>query len=156
MFGLVDFYHVPSPAGYFSVFSFCSACCVWSALSSSWKVVIPFICGFFSLWVGLDQWLVNVSWLGELVSVFWWVELYLFSLECNEVSSRLFWGFCWTWYGHGQPIFQYSYFAGELAWCILHWNLLSLGWSLVSVYVWILLGGLLSINVPWSQKSLMF
>ena len=25
--------------------------------------------------------------LGELVSVFWWVELDLFSLECNEVSS---------------------------------------------------------------------
>ena len=91
-----------------SVFSFCSACCVWGAFSSSWKVVIPFICGFFSLWVGLDPWLVNVSWLGELVSVFWWVELYLFSLECNEVSSRLFWGFCWAWYGRGQPIFQYS------------------------------------------------
>ena len=138
MFGLVDFYHVPSPTGYFSVFSFCSACCVWGALSSSWKVVIPFICGFFSLWVGLDQWLVNVSWLGELVSVFWWVELYLFSLECNEVSNSLFCGFCWAWYGHGKPIFQYpvlsSYFAGELAWCILHRNLLSLGWSLVSVY----------------------
>jgi len=29
---------------------------------------------------------------GELVSVFWWVELDLFSLECNEVSSREFWG----------------------------------------------------------------
>ena len=29
---------------------------------------------------------------GELVSVFWWVELDLFSLKCNEVSSREFWG----------------------------------------------------------------
>ena len=29
---------------------------------------------------------------GELVSVFGWVELDLFSLECNEVSSREFWG----------------------------------------------------------------
>ena len=29
-----------------------------------------------------------VSWLGELVYVFWWVELHLFSLECNEMSSR--------------------------------------------------------------------
>ena len=33
---------------------------------------------------------VKVSWLGKLVSVFWWVELYLFSLECNEVSSSEF------------------------------------------------------------------
>ena len=37
-------------------------------------------------------WLVKVSWLGKLVSVFWWVELDLFSLECNEVSSSEFWG----------------------------------------------------------------
>ena len=29
---------------------------------------------------------------GELVSVFWWVELDLFSLKCNEVSSSEFWG----------------------------------------------------------------
>ena len=27
-----------------------------------------------------------------------------------------------------------------------------LGWSLVSVYLWRLLGELLSINVPWSQE----
>ena len=29
----------------------------------------------------------QVSWLGGLVPVFWWVELDLFSPECNEVSS---------------------------------------------------------------------
>ena len=28
---------------------------------------------------------------GELVSLFWWVELDFFSLECNEVSSIEFW-----------------------------------------------------------------
>ena len=44
--------------------------------------------GVSSLWVGLYQWLVKVSWLGKLVSVFWWVELDFFSLECNEVSSN--------------------------------------------------------------------
>ena len=44
--------------------------------------------GVSSLWVGLYQWLVEVSWLGKLVSVFWWVELDVFSLECNEVSSN--------------------------------------------------------------------
>ena len=42
-------------------------------------------CGVPSLWVGLDWWLVKVSWLGKLVSVFWWVELDFFSLEYNEV-----------------------------------------------------------------------
>ena len=38
--------------------------------------------------MGLDAWLVKVSWLGKLVLVFWWVELNVFSLECNEVSSN--------------------------------------------------------------------
>ena len=37
-------------------------------------------------------WLVKVSWLGELVSVFWWVKQDFFSLECNEGSSSEFWG----------------------------------------------------------------
>ena len=45
-------------------------------------------CGVSSLWVGLYGWLVKVSWLGKLVSVFWWVELDFFSLECNEMSSN--------------------------------------------------------------------
>ena len=45
-------------------------------------------CGVSLLWVRLDRWLVKVSWLGKLVSVFWWVELDFFSLECNEVSSN--------------------------------------------------------------------
>ena len=38
--------------------------------------------------MGLYLWLVKVSWLGKLVSVFWWVELDFFSLKCNEVSSN--------------------------------------------------------------------
>ena len=42
------------------------------------------------MWVGLDECLVKVSWLGRLESVFWLVELDLFSLECNEVSSSEF------------------------------------------------------------------
>ena len=48
--------------------------------------------GVSSLRVGLYRWLVKVFWLGKLVSVFWWVELYFFSLECNEVSSNELWG----------------------------------------------------------------
>ena len=31
--------------------------------------MVPLYCGGFSLWVGLDGWLVKVSWLGKLVSV---------------------------------------------------------------------------------------
>ena len=45
-------------------------------------------CGVSLLWMGLYRWLVKVSWLGKLVSMFWWVELDFFSLECNEVSSN--------------------------------------------------------------------
>ena len=53
------------------------------------------VCGFsllcmFLRRVGLDEWLVKVSWLGKLASVFWWVELDFFALECNEVSSSEF------------------------------------------------------------------
>ena len=35
---------------------------LWSSLSN----------GVSLLWVGLYKWLVKVSWLGKLVSVFWW------------------------------------------------------------------------------------
>ena len=42
--------------------------------------------------MGLDEWLVKVSWLGKLALVFWLVELDLFSVECNEVSSSEFLG----------------------------------------------------------------
>ena len=43
-----------------------------------------------SSWVVVDDWLVKVSWLGKLVSVFWCVEMDFFSLECNGVSSDEF------------------------------------------------------------------
>ena len=34
--------------------------------------------------MGLYKWLVKVSWLGKLVSVFWWVELDFFSLSARK------------------------------------------------------------------------
>ena len=37
-------------------------------------------------------------------------------------------------------------------WYVLLWNLLALGWWLVSVYIWRLLDDLLLINVPCSQE----
>ena len=89
-FGLVDIYHVPLPAEYFSAFSSCLDCCVWGGLSVCWKFVVPLYCGGSSIWVGLNEWLIEVSWLGKLAVVFWWVELNLFSLDCNEVSSSEF------------------------------------------------------------------
>ena len=90
LFGLVGIYHVPLPAKYFSAFPPCLDCCVWGGPSVVWQFVVPLYCGGSSLWVGLDKWLINVSLLGKLASVFWWVELDLLSLECNEVSSSEF------------------------------------------------------------------
>ena len=59
-------------------------------LCLGWSVV-PFYCGGFSQWVGLDDWLVKVSRLGKLALVFWCMELDFLSLECNGVSSSEFW-----------------------------------------------------------------
>ena len=56
--------------------------------------MVPLYCGGSLLWVGLDGSLVKVSWLGKLASVFWWLKLDVFPLECNEVSSSEFWGVC--------------------------------------------------------------
>ena len=57
--------------------------------------------------VRLDEWLAKVSWLGELVSVFWWVDLDIFSMEFNEVSSSAFWGI----YGFDMVFFRQSFNA---------------------------------------------
>ena len=62
--------------------------------------MVPLYCGGSSLWVGLDEWLVKVSWLGKLVSVFLWVELDFFFLECREVPSSEFCGV----YGFGVTL----------------------------------------------------
>ena len=43
-------------------------------------------------------------WLGELVSVFWWVEMDLFSLKYHEVSGSEFWGI----YGFGMALSSLS------------------------------------------------
>ena len=63
-------YHVLFPAEYLSAFSFCLDCCFGGVLSVDWKFVVPLYCGGSSLWMGLDEWLAKVSWLGELSSVF--------------------------------------------------------------------------------------
>ena len=116
------FYHVPLPAEYFSAFSTCLGCCVWGGLSVCWKFVVPLYCGGSSLCVGLDEWLVKVSWLGKLASVLWWVELDLFSLKCKEVSSSEFWSVCVFGVTFGHLYFgaqgYVPIFVGELAWYV--------------------------------------
>ena len=56
---------------------------------------------------GVGLVVVKVSWLGELVFVFWWVELDLFFQECNEVSSSEF----WSVYGFGMALESLSFNA---------------------------------------------
>ena len=98
--------------------------------------MVPLYCGGSSLWVGLDKWLVKVSWLGKLSSVFWWVELDFFSLEFNEVSSSEFcdvYGFGLTFSSLYIEVQLCSYVAGDFVWYVFLWNLLALGQCLVSV-----------------------
>ena len=76
MLGIPLSFHLGYIAGFGVAFLYSGS--LWSSL----------YCGVSSLWVGLYQWLVKVSWLGKLVSEFWCVELDFFSLECNEVSSN--------------------------------------------------------------------
>ena len=60
---------------YSSVSSSCYIAVFGVAFPYSGSLWSSLYCGVSSLWVGLDGWLVKVSWLGKLVSVFWWVEL---------------------------------------------------------------------------------
>ena len=136
-------YPVPLPAGYFSAFSFCLDCYFGGGFSVFWQFVVLLYCEGSSLWVGLDEWLVKFSWSGKLVLVFWWVELDFFSVECNEVSISKFLDV----YGFGVTLCSLYIEASCIlklraiflhCWriCVVYvllWNLLALGWYLVSV-----------------------
>ena len=102
-----------------------------------WQFAVPLCCRGSSLWVGLDGWLVKVSWLGKLVSVFWWVELDFFSLEGNEVSSSEFWDVSGFGVTLGSLYVEAQGYVPllleNLHGISLLWNLLALGWCLVSV-----------------------
>ena len=90
MFGLVGIYPVPLPAGISLPFHLVYIAEFGVAFLYSGSLWCSLYCGVSSLWVGLYRWLVKVSWLGKLVSMFWWVELDFFSLECDEVASNEF------------------------------------------------------------------
>ena len=88
--------------------------------------------------------------------MFCWVEPDLFSLECNEVSSSEFGGV----YGFGMALGSlFLMFRAVFLFCwrinMVYLALDFVGsWeeSLVSGYMWRLLGELLCINIPWSQE----
>ena len=84
----------------FLCFLFYLISCVWSLLSAGCRVIVPLNCRVCFLWVGLGQWLMKVSWLRKLVSVFWWMELDLVPLDGSAVSiSKI-----WCVYGFGMAL----------------------------------------------------
>ena len=77
---------------YFSDFSSSLDRCVCGGLSVFWQFVVPLFGGGSSLQVGLDKWLIKVSWLGKLASVFWWcswISSLWSAVKCPVVSSEM-------------------------------------------------------------------
>ena len=83
-------YPVPLPVGNYLPLHLVYMDVLGVAFPYSGSLWSSLYCGVFSLWVGLDEWLVKISCLEKLVSVFWWMELGFFSLECTEVSNNEF------------------------------------------------------------------
>ena len=57
-----------------------------------WQFVVPLYCGGSSLWLGLNEWLVKVSWLGKLVwcSGGWsWISSICSAMKCPVVSFEM-------------------------------------------------------------------
>ena len=90
LFGLVGFYHVPSPAMISLPFHFIYIV-VLGTLPAGCRIIFLLHYGVCSLRVGLSQWLVKFSWLGKCVLVAGAVS-HLISLEGNAMSSSAFWG----------------------------------------------------------------
>ena len=65
-----------------------------------------------------------------------------------------------VWCDFGQPVSWSSGLcscvAGEFAWYVLPWNLLALGWCLVSVQVWRRLMSTYQLMFPGVRSSLVF
>jgi len=103
LFDLVDFYHVHSPAGYFSVFSSCLYCCVWGALSTGLKFMVPLNCAWFLLIVESATygwgWTSGLSrfpvWRNYVCSGGWsWIFSLWNAMKCPVVSL------VWLWAAH--------------------------------------------------------
>ena len=152
LFGLVGFYHVASSAVCFYVFSFCSIYCVLDLLSADWKVIVLLNCGVCP---HVGSCLMKVSWLGELVPFFWWMELDLFFLKGGAMLIVCF----------GVPMCLASLCAAYLLMCravLLFLCTIDMGHpSLELSGLWVELGlsveieafgRALTINVPWVQE----
>ena len=73
LFGLVGIYPVHFPAGYSSLSSFCSYCCVWGGLSVFWQFVeFSLLWSFLMVggvgWVACEGFLVREACVGVLGS----------------------------------------------------------------------------------------
>ena len=137
LFGLVGISPVPLPAGYSSVSSSWLYCCVWGGLSIFWEFV-----EFSLLWsfltvggvvlVACQGFLVREACVGVLVGGAG------FLLSGVQWSDKQ-WGMRrqWFWSNFELPVYLSSgvcsCVAGEFAWYVLLWNLLALGWCLVSM-----------------------
>ena len=91
-------------------------------------------CEVSSLCVGLYRWLVKVSWLGKLVGVLvggaGFFSLWS-AMKCPVMSYEMSMVFVVTL--GSLYIGAQGCVPGEFVWYVLFWNLLALGWCLVSV-----------------------
>ena len=88
--------------------------------------------------------------------MFWWVELDLFSLECNEVSSSEFWGV----YGFGMALGSLSFNAQDGALDLLEKSCSGTCWLLCGAWFHCRYGGFwvssCLLMFPGIRSSLMF
>ena len=63
--------------------------------------------------------------------MFWWMQLDLLSLECNEVSSSE----CWGVYGFGMTLGSLSFNARAVFWHCWRMSVVCLALELVSSWV---------------------
>ena len=62
-----------------------------------------------------------------------WMSSLWSAMKCPVVSFGVSMGLAWLWAAHLLMFKVGAYFTRELLRCVLHWILLALGWSLVSV-----------------------
>ena len=62
-----------------------------------------------------------------------WISSFWSATQCTIVSFWVSMGLAWLWAAHLLMFKVGAYFTRELLRCVLHWILLALGWSLVSV-----------------------
>ena len=149
LFGLVNFYLVPSTTGYFSVFSFSLVYCVLSLLSPDWKFIVPLNCGVTTtfrgwIWIsaceGFPGW--GESW-GRVVCLCFgqwsWILSLWRAVPCPVLSLGISMGLVLLWVAcllmcNIVFLFYWKNWHGAYE----HWGLLAFGWA----WFWCWDGGL--------------